>query len=1200
MVEGKCKTFRLAGWILLFALVIFGAQAFGIAVVEAENNILTSKDGLWQYEYFEEASGETVVAVDEYNGSDRDLVIPEQIDGYVVRYISNPEGWGYNSNDNNRFDSITISDSVIGTLEAPFFIHSQNLKFVYVGKNYGKNASYDGSILQIGGGDIYDVHTREYRISSENEKFAVLDGVLYTKDMTGLSVYPSLKEDNAFTVPDGVRSIENYAINNQQYLEKFVLSDGVEWVDRECFKGSSIKNIIIGSGLSGVGAGGFYGMPALEMFQVSEENPNYKSEKGMLLTKDGSTLVQYVAAGKKEFAIPEGVAVIGPYACYGMPYNEITIPDTVVSLGNYAFNYCTKAEMAYVPASVEKIGISVFLGCASLKKVTIDAPVAMLNDGFDGCDALTEFTLPETVTSITDLLFIGKSLRTVHLKSPKAPSISYTMKEKELIEKCRGIRIFVPEGAQGYDVLPWSRMNVVYGDTVVVEQLMLNPSSVVLDVGETAAVQAVVLPEDAMVQDIVWETSDEGVASVDANGRIKAISSGTARIKAAVGGISTECMVVVRGNQPILNFRVETSGGTASSNYNAQNYYNWSSPVKSYLFEDEGNCLTRVEFINGRLVYETYSIDGILKKSGSIKNELPLEGGFYVSGRNRFVVYGQENSEESSSVEVMRIVKYGQDWNRLSSCSLYGANTLVPFDGGSLRFAECGDTLYIRTSHTKYDGHQANMQVAVDMPAMEITDTYTLMGDIEHGGYVAHSFNQFLQMDGEDLVTLDHGDGLPRAAVLIKYPGIQHTTFMGASVEYIEALKFPGLMGNNDTGASLGGLELSEHYYIFAGNNANDSNSSVRNIFVNITNKDFLRNQGKGMIYLTDFKEGSDVTVSTPQLVKINEKTFLVLWNETNASGTAVHSQMIDEDGNRVTKEQSFHGSLSDCHPIVHNGQVVWYYTGTKGKDTAPIFCRVPVDGREAKDNLLQGDKEQAVKKLSQCKITLGKSSYTYNGKPKMPSVTVKDGTKVLAKNIDYTIAYSNNVKAGTAKVTVKGKGDYKGTVTKNFTITIKKGTSHKIGSFQYKVTGTSTVSVAKVKDNKMTKAKVPKTVKIGGKTFKVTAIGSNAFKGNKKITSIEIGDNVKVIGVSALEGCTKLSKAALGKGITEIKENAFKNCKKLGTIGIKSIKLKKVGRNALKGIKPTAKVKVPAKKLSAYKRLFRNKGQGNKVKIVK
>lgn len=143
-------------------------------------------------------------------------------------------------------------------------------------------------------------------------------------------------------------------------------------------------------------------------------------------------------------------------------------------------------------------------------------------------------------------------------------------------------------------------------------------------------------------------------------------------------------------------------------------------------------------------------------------------------------------------------------------------------------------------------------------------------------------------------------------------------------------------------------------------------------------------------------------------------------------------------------------------------------------------------------------------------------------------------------------------------------------------------------------------MSVTGIKNNKVTKVKIPKTVKIGGKAFKVTAIGSSAFKDNKKITSVEIGDNVKSIGVSAFEGCTKLSKATLGKGIGEMSGNAFKNCKKLGIITIKSTKLKKVGRNALKGIKPTAKIKVPAKKLPAYKKLFKNKGQGRKVKIVK
>ena len=94
------------------------------------------------------------------------------------------------------------------------------------------------------------------------------------------------------------------------------------------------------------------------------------------------------------------------------------------------------------------------------------------------------------------------------------------------------------------------------------------------------------------------------------------------------------------------------------------------------------------------------------------------------------------------------------------------------------------------------------------------------------------------------------------------------------------------------------------------------------------------------------------------------------------------------------------------------------------------------------------------------------------------------------------------------------------------------------------------------------------------------------------KIISVSIGDNVKVIGVSAFEGCAKLGKATLGKGVTEIGGSAFKNCDKLRTITIKSTKLRKVGKNALKGVKPAAKIKVPASKLPAYKKLFKNKGK--------
>ncbi len=231
---------------------------------------------------------------------------------------------------------------------------------------------------------------------------------------------------------------------------------------------------------------------------------------------------------------------------------------------------------------------------------------------------------------------------------------------------------------------------------------------------------------------------------------------------------------------------------------------------------------------------------------------------------------------------------------------------------------------------------------------------------------------------------------------------------------------------------------------------------------------------------------------------------------------------------------------------------------------------------------------------------TITPTSYTYNGKAKKPAVTVKvDGT-TLKNGTDYTVSYKNNINAGTAKAIITGKGNYQGTVTKTFTITIRKGTSHTVGAYKYQVTASGKVTLTGTQNKKATKVKVPKTVKIGGKNFKVTALGKNAFRKNTKITSVEIGDNVKIIGISAFEGCTRLTKATIGKGVSEISRNAFKGCRKLGSITIKSSTLKKVGSNALKGIKSTARIKVPKKKLSSYQKLFWNKGQGKKVKIIR
>lgn len=75
-------------------------------------------------------------------------------------------------------------------------------------------------------------------------------------------------------------------------------------------------------------------------------------------------------------------------------------------------------------------------------------------------------------------------------------------------------------------------------------------------------------------------------------------------------------------------------------------------------------------------------------------------------------------------------------------------------------------------------------------------------------------------------------------------------------------------------------------------------------------------------------------------------------------------------------------------------------------------------------------------KLLTHADITVGSiAAVTYNGKAHKPAVTVKDGSTLLTLGTDYTVRYSNNTNAGTAKVTIRGKGNYGGSVVKRFTI---------------------------------------------------------------------------------------------------------------------------------------------------------------------
>ena len=157
-----------------------------------------------------------------------------------------------------------------------------------------------------------------------------------------------------------------------------------------------------------------------------------------------------------------------------------------------------------------------------------------------------------------------------------------------------------------------------------------------------------------------------------------------------------------------------------------------------------------------------------------------------------------------------------------------------------------------------------------------------------------------------------------------------------------------------------------------------------------------------------------------------------------------------------------------------------------------------------------------------------------------------------------------------------------------------------------YKVTGTDrkkqTVQYTKPKKNAKGTVTVPSTVKLDGVTYKVTSIAANAFKNNKKISKVVVGNNIVSIEKNAFANCKKLTSVTLGKNVKTISKDTFRGCDKLKVLIIKSTKLTSasVAKDAFEDIPDRATIKVPKSKYKKYKKLLRKKGLSKKVKIVK
>ena len=401
----------------------------------------------------------------------------------------------------------------------------------------------------------------------------------------------------------------------------------------------------------------------------------------------------------------------------------MVIPDTVTSIGSNAFSICIGLEEITLPASLTSLHPNAFYYCDSLKKITFLGT----QERWDAFGPLV--------------------IRTGSLRDP---AVCFSGKV-ECLGTGAAITAKVNFNANGGTV-SLAQKDVVYGENY----------------GELPT------PVNGGKTFYGWYTQREGGSVINSVTAMNKLEDDTPYAHWSLDTSALTPAKVGTAFIPDRNPLDRNSTLSVSSTFSAINGSNVSCKGGSHLYANEKGGLTRIQAVSEYFKdIDAYGSDHLIitemdsnfnvAAQGTVPMELDGWDGFYVGEIYNYLIFGQYNPKCESNCEVVRVVKYDKNWNRLGSGSVYGADIASPFTNstgtGTIDCVDYNGFLYIHGGRAMYNTHRACMTLIFRVADMENTYACSEMFSFSDG-YVSHAYEQQILVDQEvRLVSLDLGDG---------------------------------------------------------------------------------------------------------------------------------------------------------------------------------------------------------------------------------------------------------------------------------------------------------------------------------------------------------------------------------------------------------------------------------------------------------